>query len=277
MIELSRYIPFGQYVNNGSLVARLDPRTKVISAVLLITCISFISKFSAFVFCLIFCLVLQQTSRISIVYILRSLSPLVALLIFAFVIQVLFYVSPAHTPLLWQWWVLSISWEGIFIGVLSILRVIFLYYLATMLTFTTSLVDLTDGMEVLLAPLQKIGIPVSAFIMVLVIAFKFVPIFVGEIERLIKAQAARGMNFGQGNLAQRVRKLMTLLTPLFVSAFKRMKTLTVALEARCFGGRPGWQRSKRRTLKYERIDIWAFTLVISLCVVAVIVNSISPL
>jgi energy-coupling factor transport system permease protein len=277
MIELSRYIPFGQYVNNGSYVARLDPRTKVISAILFIACISFISKFAAFVFCLIFCLVLQQTSRISILYVLRSLSPLVVLLVFAFVVQVLFYVSPDHAPLLWQWWVLNISWEGISIGILSIVRVIFLYYLATMMTFTTSLVDLTDGMEILLAPLQKIGIPVSAFIMVLVIAFKFVPIFVGEIERLIKAQAARGMNFGQGNLSQRVRKLTALLIPLFVSAFKRMKILTVALEARCFGGRPGWQRSKRRTLKYERIDVWAFALTISLCIVIIVVNIISPL
>jgi energy-coupling factor transport system permease protein len=276
MIELSRYIPFGQYVNNGSQVVRLDPRTKLVSAVLLIACLSFSSKFTALAFCLLFCIILQQASRISILYILRTLRPFAILLVFAFVVQVLFYSAPSGTPLLWHWWVLSISWKAIFSGTVSIIRVLFLYYLVAMLTFTTSLVDLTDGMEILLAPLQKIGIPVNAFIMILIIAFKFVPIFVGEIERLIKAQAARGVNFGQGNLFQRVTKLTALLMPLFVSAFKRVKTLTVAMEARCFGEHPGWQRSKRRVLKFARIDTWTLVLTIALSAAMVVANIVSP-
>ncbi|HEY4389001.1 MAG TPA: energy-coupling factor transporter transmembrane component T [Ktedonobacteraceae bacterium] len=276
MIELSRYIPFGQYVNNGSLVIRLDPRTKLVSAVLLIGCISFINSFLAFALCLIYCFILQRTSRISPLYVLRSITPFIVFLLFAFVMQVLFYLSPKGTPLLWSWWVLSISWKGIIMAVLTMIRVLFLYYLAAMLTLTTSLVDLTDGMEVLLAPLRKIGIPVNAFIMIIVIALKFVPIFVSEIERLIKAQAARGMNFGQGNLFQRVSKLSALLIPLFVSAFKRVKTVTVAMEARCFGGRPNWQRSKRRTLTFTRVDVWALVLTIVFCGAMVVINSISP-
>jgi len=276
MIELSRYLPFGQYINNGSQVVRLDPRTKLVSAFLIITCISFINQFVALAFFLIFCLILQQTSHIAIVYILRSLRAFVPLLVFAFIVQVLFAIEPTGTPLLWHWWVLNVSWRAIFTGIVSLIRVLFLYYLVSMLTCTTSLVDLTDGMEVLLAPLQKIGIPVNAFTMILVIAFKFVPIFVGEIERLLKAQAARGMNFGQGNLFQRVTKLTALLTPLFVSAFKRVQTLTIAMEARCFGEHPGWQRSKRRTLKFARMDIWALVLTISLCSIAIVANIVSP-
>src|SRR5260221_6225267 len=102
-----------------------------------------------------------------------------------------------------------------------------------MLMFTTSLIDLTDGSEVLLSPLQRIGVPVNAFVMVLVIAFKFVPIFVGEIERLIKAQSARGVRFDQGNFIQRTLKLAPLLIPLFVSGFKRAESLSIAMEARC--------------------------------------------
>ena len=171
---------------------------------------------------------------------------------------------------------LSISWKGIFTAILTIVRVIFLYYLAAMLTFTTSLVDLTDGLEILLMPLRRIGIPVNAFVMIVVIALKFVPIFVSEIERLIKAQAARGVNFGQGSLFQRVSKLTALLIPLFVSAFKRVKVVTVAMEARCFGGRPNWRRSKRRTLTFARIDLWALVLTIAFCCVIVVVNIISP-
>lgn len=276
MIEFSRYIPFGQYVNNGSRIANLDPRVKLVSAFLLIASISYINRLPAFLLCLLFCLILQQASRISFLYVLRSLRPFAILLLFAVVIEVLFYVPGHATPLLWHWWAFSLSWEGIFNSILGIVRVLFLYYLVAMMTFTTSLVDLTDGLEVLLAPLQKIGIPTNAFVMVLVIAFKFVPIFVGELERLMKAQSARGMNFGQGNLVQRVMKLASLLVPLFVSGFKRVKSLSVALEARCFGGRKGWQRSKRRAFQLQRADI--LTLVLTSVVVLVMVglNMISP-
>lgn len=276
MIEFSRYIPFGQYVNNGSRIANLDPRTKLVGALLLVAAISYISRVSTFLLCLAFCLFLQQMSRISLLYVLRSLRPFAILLLFALVFEVLFYVPNNATPLLWHWWVLSISWEGIFLSLLGLARVIFLYYLVAMLTFTTSLVDLTDGLEVLLAPLQKIGIPTNAFVMVLVIAFKFVPIFVGELERLMKAQAARGMRFGEGNLVQRVAKLASLLVPLFASAFKRVKTLSVALEARCFGGSKGWQRSKRRLLQFQSVDIFSLVLTTVVVVALVAINLISP-
>lgn len=276
MIEFSRSIPFGQYVNNGSRIANLDPRTKLVGAFLLIACISYISRSPAFLLCLFFCLVLQQTSRISLLYILRSLRPFALLMLAALVFEILFYVPPSSTPLLWHWWVLSISWEGIFLSLLGLVRVIFLYYVVAMLTFTTSLVDLTDGLEILLAPLQKIGIPINAFVMMLVIAFKFVPIFVGELERLIKAQEARGMRFSEGNLAQRVAKRASLLVPLFASAFKRVKTLTVALEARCFGGSKGWRRSKRRQLQFQRADLLALVLTTVVVVAMVTLNLISP-
>lgn len=276
MIEFSRYIPFGQYVNNGSRIARLDPRTKLVGAVLLIACLSYISRVPAFLLCLVFCLVLQQMSRISLLYVLRSLRPFAIFLLVAVIFEVLFYVPGNSTPLLWHWWVLGVSWEGIFLSLLGLARVILLYYLVAMLTFTTSLVDLTDGLEVLLAPLQKIGIPTNAFVMVLVIAFKFVPIFVGELERLMKAQAARGMRFGEGNLVQRVVKLASLLVPLFASAFKRVKTLSVALEARCFGGSKGWQRSKRRLLQFQRFDILALALTTLVVVAMVALNLLSP-
>jgi energy-coupling factor transport system permease protein len=190
--------------------------------------------------------------------------------------EVLFYV-PAHgTPQLWHWWFLGLSWAGIITGLLTIVRVLFLYYLVNMLMFTTSLVDLTDGMEVLFSPLQKLGIPINAFVMILVIALKFVPIFVGELEHLMKAQTARGMNFNQGNLFQRIYKVASLLVPLFASGFKRVKTLSVALEARCFGGRRNWQRSKLRVLQFTRGDILALVSTVLLCAGMVVVTIFSP-
>jgi energy-coupling factor transport system permease protein len=249
----------------------------LLCAALLVVCISYISHLPAFVLCLVVFTVLQLVSRISLRYVLRSLRPFAIFLLFAFVIEVVFYVPASSVKPLWHWWILSVSWEGIFVSALTMVRVVLLYYLVVMFTFTTSLVDLTDGLEVLLAPLQKIGLPVNAFVMILVIAFKFVPIFVAELERLIKAQAARGMNVFEGNLVRRVTKLTSLLVPLFVSALQRVKALSVAMEARCFGGRPGWQRSKRRELIFTRADRWTLAFVIGFCIAMVGVNILSPL
>src|SRR2546429_9997121 len=216
MIELSRDITFGQYINNGSTLTRMDPRAKLICAVLLIALVSYIGSFIAFGIFLSGCIILQWMSRISVAYVLRGFRAFAIFLIFIYIIEVLFYNSPTqHSTLIWQWGIFNISWEGIVRNLLLMVRVIFLYYLASMLMFTTSLVDLTDGSEALLSPLQKLGVPVNGMVMVFVIAFKFVPILVTEIERLIKAQAARGASFTQGNVAQRVTRFSSLLIPLF--------------------------------------------------------------
>jgi energy-coupling factor transport system permease protein len=190
------------------------------------------------------------------------------------VIEIVFYYSPTqHTSMIWQWGIFNVSREGILNSTLIMIRVLFLYYLAEMLMFTTSLIDLTDGSEALLSPLQRLGIPVNAFIMVLVIAFKFVPIFVGEVERLIKAQSARGVRFDQGNLVARARKLGPLLIPLFISGFRRAETLAVAMEARCYGGAiRGWRRSKRRELRMRRFDVLAILCTVILCALTVVIN-----
>jgi energy-coupling factor transport system permease protein len=277
MIELSRTITFGQYINNGSILTRMDPRTKLLCLVLIIALVSYVSSFTADAIFLLFCMVLQWASHIPTSYALRSLRLFAGILLFLFAIQVLFYYSPTqHKTLIWQWWILNISWEGITRSGLTIIRILFSYYFASMLLFTTSLVDLTDGSEALLSPLQKIGIPVNPFIMVLVIAFKFVPIFVAEIERLVKAQAARGVRFDQGNFIQRTMKLAPLLIPLFISGFKRAETLSTAMEARCYGNHQGWRRSKRRTLTFTRFDAFVLVFTVVVCIVAILVNIFAP-
>jgi energy-coupling factor transport system permease protein len=277
MIELSRDIIFGQYVNNGSSLSRMDPRTKLLCAVLLIAIISYISNFTAFAVCLLFCIILQWLSRLPTLFVLRSFKPFMGFLLFIFVLEVLFYPATVHTKQLWQWWILGVSWEGILRSMITIVRVLFLYYLTSLLTLVTSLVDLTDGLEALLSPLQKIGIPSNAFVMVLVIAFKFVQIFVIEIERLMKAQTARGVRFDQGNFIQRTIKLAPLLIPLFISGFKRAEILSTAMEARCYGVRPGWKRSKRRAMRFERFDVLALVFTIVTCILAIFATIIVPL
>jgi energy-coupling factor transport system permease protein len=274
MIELSRDFAFGQYINNGSLLARMDPRAKLLSAVLLIALVSYVNTFIAFGLCLLMCAGIQWLSRISPGYILRSFRVIAIFLLFIYVIEIIFYYSPTqHSSMIWQWGIFNVSREGIINSTLIMIRVLFLYYLAEMLMFTTSLIDLTDGSEALLSPLQRFGIPVNAFIMVLVIAFKFVPIFVGEVERLIKAQSARGVRFDQGNLVKRAMKLGPLLIPLFISGFRRAETLAVAMEARCYGGAiRGWRRSKRRELRMQRFDVLALLCMLIFCALTVVVN-----
>jgi len=278
MIELSRSLTFGQYVNNGSALNRMDPRAKLVCAVLYIALFSFISRFSAFLLCFLCCIAIFWLSRLPLLYVLRSFKPLIFVTIVLYIFTVLFYASPTqHTTLLWQWGIFSISGEGMLRGVAMVIRLFLLYYLTSVLTFSTSLVDLTNGSEALLLPLEKIGIPVSSFIMVFVIAFKFVPIFVGEVERLTKAQAARGVRFDQGNFIQRTRKLAPLLLPLFLSGFRRAEVLAIAMEARCYRpGRRGQQRSKRRELHFERSDAVALIFTVTTCIIAFIVNFVAP-
>ena len=278
MIELSRNITFGQYINNGTGLTRMDPRAKLLSAVLLIALFSFVASFIALALCLLCCIIIQRMSRISVLYALRGFRVIVIFLSFLYILQVVFYMSPTqHTTLLWQWGIFNISWEGITRSGLTIIRILFLFYLASMLLFTTSLVDLTDGSEALLSPLQKLDLPVNGLIMVLVIAFKFVPILVAEIERLIKAQTARGASFNRGSVAQRVASFGSLLVPLFVSAFRRAEALTIAMEARCYmGGLRGWRRSKRREMHLQRYDILVMAFTICFCIATILVNFIAP-
>jgi energy-coupling factor transport system permease protein len=277
VIELSRDITFGQYVNNGSALTRMDPRTKLLGAVFLIVAVSLIGTFTAYALCLLCCILIQSVSRIPVSYVLRSFKPLVIFLVILYVLEVVFYYSPTqHMTLIWHWGIFMISWEGILRSALTILRVLFLYYFASMLMFTTSLVDLTDGSEALLSPLQKIGLPVNELVMVLVIAFKFVPIFVAEAERLMKAQTARGMRFNKGNIFQRVSHLGSLLVPIFLSGFRRAEVLTIAMEARCYrGGSRGWRRTKRRELRFQRYDVLALIVVVVFCVGAIALNFVA--
>ncbi len=275
MIELTRDMTFGQYVNNSSSLTRMDSRTKLFCAVLLIVFVSIVNSFVAFAAFLLFCVLVQRVSRLPVSYVLRGFRPFIPFIIFFFFVTVLFYTPPVHTPLLWQWGIFSVSWSGIISALLGTVRLFFLYYITSMLTFTTSLVDLTSGLQALLSPLQRIKIPVNAFIMVLVIAFKFVPIFIAEIERLVKAQTARGVRFDEGNVIQRTLKLAPLFVPLFVSGFKRAQVLSVAMDARCFGSRPGWKRSTLHVLTFERFDAQVLAATIGICTVMLAINIFS--
>lgn len=275
MIELTRSVTLGQYVSNNSPLNRLDPRVKIVATVLLLVLFSIVSSFVAYGAGLIFSLFVLALSRLSVRFVAASLKPALVFLGFIYVIEVLFYQSPTpHITLLWHWWILSVSVEGLVSSAIISIRVLFFYYFVNMLTFTTSLVDLADGTESLLSPLQRIGLPINEFVMVLVVALKFVPIFLTELERLMKAQTARGVRLDTGNFISRTLKVGPLLVPLFLSGFTRAESLTVAMDARCYRGGRG--RTKLRVLRLRWFDYLAVIVLLAACAGMFYVNVRAP-
>jgi energy-coupling factor transport system permease protein len=277
MVEIARNITFGHYIDNGSRLTRLDPRAKIVGFVLLIAAFCYVSHFAALFIALLFCILLQILSRLSLSYILRGMRFIFVFLLFLFVLQILFYTSPTQSSsLLWRWSFLSLSWEGIAHSAQIDLRIIFIYYLTSLLMFTTSLVDLADGAETLLAPLRRFGLPIHELVMIFVIALKFVPILITEVERMSIAQATRGVRFGRGNPLRRILATSRLLVPLFLSGLQRVETLSIAMEARCYrAGFRGWRRSKRRALHMSWMDGVALTGVVVVSMAMVIINLVS--
>jgi energy-coupling factor transport system permease protein len=270
-VEFSRDITFGQYLDLGSPLHRLDPRTKILAyAALMLATFMVRGSFAGLAILYAAAALIQLTSRVPLSYVLRGMRLLFSTLLIIIVFQILFFSNPAPEGVLWQWWILSISLDGLRQGLVLLVRVVLLYYWTTTLMFTTPMVDLADGAEVLLGPLKRVGLPVNELVMVLVIAIKFVPILVAELERMIKAQAARGARFNQGGLLDRARKVGGLLIPLFVNSFNRAETLTTAMDARCYRGGRG--RTKRRVLTFGRNDGLALALAVVLAVTAVVVS-----
>jgi energy-coupling factor transport system permease protein len=263
MIEISRTASFGRYIDNGSPLTRLDPRAKIVCALLLIGTLSYVSHFSALLIGLAGCIVLHFLSRLPLLYVLRSLRFFFIFLLILYVIQVVFYTSPTQaSSLIWHWGILTLSWEGLAHSAQISIRVLLLYYLTLLLMFSTSLVDLADGAEALLLPLRYIGVPVHELVMIFIVALKSVPLLMAEVERLSIAQAMRGVRFGRGNPVQRVYAMSGLLVPLFLSSLQRVESLSTAMEARCYrGGYRGWRRSKRRELRLTSVDLLALTSV----------------
>jgi energy-coupling factor transport system permease protein len=270
-IEFSRDITFGQFLDLGSPLHRLDPRTKLLGYTALMLATFLVrASFAGLAVLIAAAALIQVVSRVPLGYVLRGMRLLFSTLLIVIAFQVLFFPNPSPESVLWRWWIVSISLDGLRQGLVLLVRVVLLYYWTTTLMFTTTMVDLADGAETLLGPLKRVGLPVNELVMVLVIALKFVPILVAELERMIKAQSARGARFDRGGLAQRTRKLGGLLIPLFVNSFNRAETLTTAMNARCYRGGRG--RTKRRVLRFGRDDALALALAVLLVVAAVAVS-----
>ena len=265
-------ITFGQYCEGSSLIHRLDPRAKIIIALLYIVAIFLAKSVSAFAVLLLSSVVFIAMAGLSPRMILKSMRPLLFVIVFTAVINI-FWMTGEH--LIFEFGVVKIYLEGIINAILIVIRIVLLIIASTVfLTYTTTPLALSDGLEQLLAPLKKIGLPVHEFSMMMTIALRFIPTLIDETKKIINAQTARGADFSTGSLLSRAKALIPILIPLFVSSFRRADELATAMECRCYTGGNG--RTRMNVLRSAPKD-WIFAAcIILLGAVIVLLNIYLP-
>lgn len=245
-------ITLGQYFPGDTVAHRLDPRTKLLLVIIYIVGLFNAVGWASYAFVILITALSMATSKIKPKSALKGLKPLVIIIILTAVLNI-FYTG--GTPIIEGW---IITWEGIARAVMMSLRIILLIVGTFMLTYTTSPIALTDGLEIMLNPLKKIKIPVHEMSMMMSMALRFIPTLIEETDKIMSAQKARGADFDSGNLFQRAKALLPILVPLFVSAFRRADELAVAMESRCYHGGEG--RTRMKQLRMQGIDAWALLL-----------------
>ena len=252
-------ITLGQYFPGNSVVHRLDPRTKLIMLVVYIVALFTAKSWISYGVMFAFLALSVKISTIPPKSILRGMKPLVMILIFTGVLNVFF---TQEGTVLVDFWIITITSGGIARAVLMMLRIMMLISCTFLLTYTTSPIALTDGLESLMNPLKKIGVPVHELSMMMCIALRFIPTLIEETDKIMSAQKARGADFETGSILDRAKALVPILVPLFISAFRRADELATAMECRCYQGGEG--RTKMKLLRYSRRDLNAFVLVAAL-------------
>jgi energy-coupling factor transport system permease protein len=255
-------ITLGQYFPGESPVHRLDPRAKLALTAVYIVALFLAQGVVTYAVMFAWLALTVICSQLPVKAIFKGMRPLLFILIFTGLLNI-FYTSGQP---LWDWWIFHITWEGLVMAGKMILRVMMLVTGTFLLTYTTSPIQLTDGLERLLGPLKKIRVPVHELAMMMTIALRFIPTLLEEADKIMNAQRARGADFDTGNLARRAKALVPLLVPLFVSAFRRAEELAVAMECRCYHGGEG--RTRMRVLVMRPADL--ATLLICLTVAAAV-------
>ena len=252
-------ITLGQFFPGNSVIHRLDPRTKLIMLVVYIVALFLAVSWISYAVMLVFLLVDIKISTIPFKSIFRGLKPLMFILVFTGILNLFFTGGENLLP---ETWAISeyiiISKEGILRAIFMLARITMLVMGTFLLTYTTSPIALTDGLEALLGPLKKIRVPVHELSMMMCIALRFIPTLIEETDKIMSAQKARGADFESGSLMERVRALVPILVPLFISAFRRADELATAMECRCYQGGEG--RTKMKLLRYHREDFISFGL-----------------
>ncbi len=265
-----RDITLGQYYPGESVIHRLDPRTKIFGALLYLVSLFLVNSFTGFVFAAAFLGVVVRMSGVPFRYMSRGLKPIMILIIFTMLLNV--FTMPGE-PLL-TLGPLKVTAEGIYRAFFMGIRLVLLIFGSSLLTLATKPIQLTDGLERVLSPFKKIGLPAHELAMMMSIALRFIPTLLEETDKIMKAQTARGADFETGKLRQRAQALIPLLVPLFVSAFRIAADLAMAMEARCYHGGEG--RTRMHRMAFGRRDL-LFALILAAYIAATIVLARLPL
>ena len=240
---------FGRYIPGNSLIHKLDPRAKLMGSMFFIGIIFLANNWQTYALLLLFTILVIQLSKVKLSFFINGVKPLIWLILFTVILQVLF---TGGGTVYFSWGPITVSQEGLLNGVYIFCRFVLIIFMSTLLTLTTMPLSLTDAIEFLLRPLLAIKVPVYEIALMLSIALRFVPTLMDETEKIMNAQRARGVDFGEGNVFQQMKAIVPLLIPLFVSSFNRAEELATAMEARGYQGGEG--RSKYRLLKWETRD-----------------------
>jgi energy-coupling factor transport system permease protein len=270
--ELTRNITIGQYLPTNSVIHRLDPRFKLAAFVILVIAIAMCDTYVGNLFALLICIWLFRLSGIPLHYGISGIKPAIPFIVILAVLQLLFYGEIASGgDVYFAYGMITITSESVKLVIVSALRFVEVIFLSSVLTLSTSTTELTHGMERLLGPLEKVKFPVHAFSLIITIAVRFVPTFAMEMEKMMKAQASRGAEFGTGEwwrIVKRTKDMFPLIIPLFTVALSRAEDLILAMEARCYT--PGAARTAYTHYRARRDDY--ISLLVSVLISALMLS-----
>lgn len=246
-----RDITLGQFYPGSSWIHKLDPRVKIVATLLYIVALFVVKDFIGFAIAAAGLAVVIIISKVPLSFILRGLKPVFLIISFTLIIN-MFMIKG---EVLVSFWVFEITKEGLRTAIFMAIRLILLIIGSSLLTLTTKPISLTDGIEALLSPFKKVGLPAHELAMMMTIALRFIPTLMEETDKIMKAQQARGADFESGNLINRAKALIPILVPLFISAFRIAQDLAMAMEARCYGG--NIKRTRMNGMKLEKRDLAA--------------------
>ncbi|MGI5928452.1 energy-coupling factor transporter transmembrane component T family protein [Pseudoflavonifractor sp.] len=253
-------ITLGQYFPGNSILHRLDPRTKILLVAMYIVALFLAKQLVGYGIMIVVLASAIAVSKVKLKTLFRGLKPIMIIIVITAFLNL--FWTPGQT--IWKWGFLNLTVEGIWSAVFMVLRISMLILGTFLLTYTTSPILLTDGLENLMGPLKKIHVPVHELAMMMSIALRFIPTLIEETDKIMSAQKARGADFDTGGLMDKARALIPLLVPLFISAFRRADELAIAMECRCYHGGEG--RTRLRQLKYRRADVVFLVCGLAVCV-----------
>lgn len=264
-------ISIGQYFPGKSVVHKLDPRIKIILTLTYIVMLFIIQNTIGFLIAIAFLFIVISIGKIPVKSVLKSVKPILPLILFTSLLNMFFIQGNK----IFEWWVISITYEGVRLAIVMSIRIICLIIGSSLLTYTTSPIALTDAIERLLKPLNYIKFPVHEMAMMMTIALRFIPTLIEETDKIMSAQKARGADLETGGLVKRSKALIPILIPLFVSAFRRAEELALAMECRCYRGGEG--RTRMKQLKLSLTDFTATVVMVIIFTAVILINIYVPI